>query len=175
MQPGATSISDISALSLRARLALALRLFAGYCDRRGLVHPEISAYLDHLWRFLAVGNAGEGFEEWISDRTPLLFAGLGDEYPPDFEAFLAARTVSEREFRQALGCTTEVLYGSMYAAADEPGSREFLGELAKLVAAFGVEFPDTRPFLGSRWSDGHGWGAQPTPEELITWRAPSPE
>src|SRR4051794_7546304 len=102
---------DVAALSLRARLALALRVFADYCDRRGLVHPEIAAYLGHMWRSLAVGNAGEGFDEWVSGETPLVPAGLGDEYPPGFEEVLTARGVSESEFRQALRCTTEVLYG----------------------------------------------------------------
>jgi hypothetical protein len=124
-----------------------------------------------MWRFLAVGNAGEGFDEWVSGETPLVAAGLGYEYPRGFEEFLADRGVTEREFRRALCCTTEVLYGSIYAAADEPGLRQFLGQLAELATLFGVVHPDTRPFIGSRWSDRHGWGARPTLEEFACWRA----
>jgi hypothetical protein len=161
---------DITALSLSARLAIALRLFAGYCERRGLAHPEITAYLDHLWRFLGLPETGEGFLAWEADRPPLIEAGLGYEYPPGFEAFLGARGVPEREFRQVVCYTTEVLYSSMYGASDEPGSRRFVGELAALVGPLGVAFPDLRPFAGSRWSDRQGWGAPPTTEELAAWR-----
>jgi hypothetical protein len=78
--------------------------------------------------------------------------------------------VLEREFRQAVCCTTEVLYGSLYGAADESGSRRFVGELTALAGPLGVSFPDIQPFSGSRWSDGHGWGTTPTTEELAAWR-----
>jgi hypothetical protein len=134
-----------------------------------LDNAEVVAYLDYMWRFLVV-EAGVGFDEWVSSEPALMSAGLGDDFAPDFEAFLAARGVPEAEFRQALCCTTEVLYGSMYAAADEQGSRLFLTELAELAAPFGVALPHMRPFVGSRWSDGHGWGACPSPEELAAWR-----
>ncbi|VTS06825.1 unnamed protein product [Tuwongella immobilis] len=43
---------DVSVLSQRARLAVALHLFRGYCDRRSLHHPEIDRYLGHLWEFV---------------------------------------------------------------------------------------------------------------------------
>jgi len=165
------TILDITALSLRARLAIALRLFAGYCEHRGLEHPEITAYLDYLWRFIALGGSAEAFGEWEASQPALIETGLGYEYPAGFEEFLAACEVPEREFRRAVGLTTEVLYTSMYAAADEPGSRRFLGELANLAGAFGVGFPDTRHFAESRWSDGHGWGSRPSPEEVAAWRS----
>jgi hypothetical protein len=164
-------IPDLTALSLRARLAIALRLFAGYCQRHGLAHPQVTAYLDYLWRFIGLPRSPEAFNQWQADPPALVETGLGYDYPPGFEALLAARGVPEQEFRYALSSATEVLYGSMYAAADESGSRRFVGELAALAASLGVGFPDLRPFSGSRWSDGHGWGACPTPEELAAWRA----
>jgi hypothetical protein len=40
--------ADVSGLSLRARLALALHLFRRYCGRHGLAHPEIDRYTDYL-------------------------------------------------------------------------------------------------------------------------------
>jgi hypothetical protein len=147
-----------------------LRLFAGYCERRGLAHPEIDRFLNHLWMFVGLSSDEETFRRWVENEPPLTHAGLGDPYPVGFDQVLAAAGVPAAEFRQALGCTTEVLYGSVYAAADEAGSRRFVGELAALVASLGVSLPDTRPFTGSRWSDGHGWGARPSAEELATWR-----
>lgn len=164
-------IVDVTALSLRARLALALRLFAGYCELRGLHHPEVAAYLDYLWRFIGMPGSSEAFGRWTADEPPLVGAGLGWEYPPGFVGLLADCGVPEREFRRVLGYTTEILFGSLYGAADEAGSRRFLTELANVVAPLGVRFPDTEPFAGSRWSDGGGWGAVPSVEELGVWRA----
>lgn len=163
-------IPDLAPLSLRARLAIALRLFAGYCERRGLDHPEVGVYLDYLWRFIGMGGSAEAFGQWTADEPALVGTGLGWEYPPEFEALLAARGVPEQEFRQAVCCTTEVLYGSLYAAADESGSRGHVSRLVALVGPLGVAIPDTRPFLKSRWGDGHGWGALLSTEELAAWR-----
>jgi hypothetical protein len=135
-----------------------------------LDHPEVAAYLDYLWRFISLPGSVEAFGQWTADEPPLVGAGLGWEYPPGFEAFLAARGVPEREFRQVLGCTTEVLFSSLYGATDEVGSRRFVAELAELVAPLGVGFPDTGPFARSRWSDGAGWGLIPSAEEVAGWR-----
>jgi hypothetical protein len=168
----ALPIPDITALSLRARLAIALRLFAGYCERRGLAHPEVAAYLEYLWRFISMSGEPGAFRQWEADEPPLVATGLGWEYPPGFEALLAARSVPEREFRQAVCCTTEVLYGSLYGAADESGSRQLVAELVALVSPIGVAFPDTQPFSASRWIDGHGWGSIPPSQVLAAWREP---
>jgi hypothetical protein len=82
-------IADVTALSLRARLALALRLFAGYCELRGLHHPEVVAYLDYLWRFIGMPGSSEAFGRWTADEPQLVAAGLGWEYPPGFVGLLA--------------------------------------------------------------------------------------
>lgn len=155
---------------MRARLAIALRLFAGYCERRGFDHPEVAAYLDYLWRFVGLPGSTQAFDEWSLAEPALVGAGLGWEYPPGFEEHLAERGVPEREFRHAVCTATEVLYGSLYGAADEPGSRRFVGDLAALAAPLGVPFPDLRPFAGARWADGHGWGKLASAEELAAWR-----
>ncbi len=77
------------------------------------------------------------------------------------------------EFRGPLCLTTEILFGSMFGAADESGSRRYLGELAEAVGRWGVDWPHLAPFSGSRWSDGSGWGAIPTAAELASWQAGS--
>lgn len=164
---------DVTALSLRARLAIALNLFAAYCERRGLHHPEIAAYLDYLWRFIGMPTTTEEFARWQEDEPPLVRAGLGWEYPPGFETFLAGCGVAESEFRGALGPTTEVLFGSMYGAADESGSKRYISELAQAVAHWGIRWPNLTPFSSSRWLDGSGWGAIPTEAELEAWRVGS--
>ena len=156
---------------MRARVAITLRLFAGYCEQRGLEHPEVAAYLDSLWQFIGLSGSPEAFVAWESGQPALIETGLGYEYPSGFEAFLAECGVPEREFRRAVCLTTEVLFTSMYAAANEPKSRRYLGELAELAGWYGVAFPDTRPFGGSRWSAGARLGILPLrPRELVAWR-----
>ena len=96
--------------------------------------------------------------------------GLGDDFPPGFESVLSAAGVSAAEFRQVLGCATEVLYSIMYGAADEEGSRQYLSELASVAESVGAEWPDMSCFSESKWSDGHGWGKRPSEQELARWR-----
>ena len=157
-------------LSLSARIAIALHLFRGYCNRRGLIHPEIDRFVEHLWEFIALPVGGGGFEPWRQREPLLTHIGLGDDFPAEFESVLTVAGVSSVEFRQVLGCTTEVLYSTMYGAADEPGSRQYLSELAMVAESVGVEWPEMRCFSESRWSDGHGWGKHPSEQELVAWR-----
>jgi hypothetical protein len=162
-------LSELAALSMRARLAIALHLFAGYCGRRRLNHPDVESFVEHLWRFMGL-KGGEDFERWEFGRPPLIDAGMGWEYPPGFEAFLAARGIPQAEFRRVLECTTELLYGSMYGAADNAGSLQYLEELAGVGALVGVVWPDLAAFAGSGWV-GDGWGQPLSPEQLSRWRA----
>jgi hypothetical protein len=161
---------DVKPLSQRARLAIALHLFRGYCSRRGLAHPEIDRLLAHLWEAVGFWTDGEAFGRWVKREPPLVYAGLGDPYPTGFEEALRSAAVPAAEFQDALSATTEVLYISMYGAADEERSRQFLYELATTATAWGVEWPDIRRFAGSRWADGHGWGNRLTVQELAEWR-----
>jgi hypothetical protein len=165
-----TPLPDVGQLSLRARAAYGLTLFEGYCRARGLEHMEIVAFEDHLWRFVGTVDEPNAFDCWLEAEPPLIEAGLGYEYPAGFEAFLASRGVPEREFRQALQATTEIIYGSLYAAADEVGSQIDLIHLWRVAETVGVRCPDLSRFNGSRWADRGGWGVLPRPEELAQWR-----
>lgn len=157
-------------MSLRARIAIALHLFRGYCNRRNLYHPEIDRFVEHLWEFLALPAGGGGFDTWKNREPELTFVGLGDDYPSEFETFLTDAGVSLTEFRHVLGYTAEVLYSTMYGAADEKRSRKDLSELAAIAETFGVEWPDMSCFSESKWSDCHGWGNRPSEQELTNWR-----
>jgi hypothetical protein len=155
-------------LSLCARIAIAPHLFRTYCNRSDLDHPEIDLFVEHLWEFISL-PAG-GFESWVKREPPLTDAGLGDDFPQGFDSVLAVAGVSGEEFTQVLACTTEVLYSSMYAAADEEGSRRYLSELASIAESVGVEWPDMTCFADFKWSDCHGWGQRPSDQELAGWR-----
>jgi hypothetical protein len=144
-------LSEVAALSLTARLAVALHLFAGYCRRRGLDHPELAQYIEHMWGFAAAWQGGgEGFDEWYFGRPDLAEAGLGYEYPEGFETYLATTGVSEQEFRAALMHTTEIVYSSLFSVADNAGSLQDLEGLAGIALAAGAVWPDLSAFAGAR-------------------------
>ena len=125
--------------------------------------------MTHLWEFISL-PAGRAFEDWKRREPPLTHVGLGDDYPPEFDSVLMTAGVSAAEFRQVLSCTTEVLYSTMYGAADEEGSRQYLSELAWVAESVGAEWPDMSCFSESKWSDYHGWGKRPTEQDLAEWR-----
>jgi hypothetical protein len=160
----------VAALSLTARVCVALHLFTGYCRRRGLDHPEVARYIEHMWGFAALPGGGQGFEQWEFGRPALVDAGLGYEYPEGFEAYLAATDVPAPEFRAALMHTTEALYGSLWGAADDAGSLREVKELAGIALAAGAVWPDLSAFAESRWLGG-GWGSRLSPDQLARWRS----
>ncbi|MBI1915264.1 MAG: hypothetical protein HYS12_11075 [Planctomycetes bacterium] len=162
---------DVASLSLPARLAVALHLFTGYCRHWGLDHPELSSFVEHLWAYMQV--RGDTFEAWYSRRPPLVEAGMGWDYPDGFKDYLASRGVPEAEFHRVLWATTEILYFSLFGAADDTGSLSLLNELASVATARGVRWPNLAPFASSLWVGGGG-GQCLSDEELSQWRAAAP-
>jgi hypothetical protein len=165
-----SSYPDVCSLSQRARLAIALRLFKGYCGRIGVHHPEIDRFLETWWDFVSFFGDGTQFGRWEKSQPPLIFTGLGDPCPTEVSEALEGAGVEQSEFLDALSCATEVAYTSMYGASDNEGSRRFLLELADIAVAHGVCWPDLAKFATSRWVDGHGWGGRPSEQELAVWR-----
>ena len=166
---GDASIPEISHLSLCARLAIVLRLFAGYCEKRQLKHPEIEIYLEYLWWFVGMIQESSEFDRWCEAQPIILETGLGYEYPSGFERHLASQNIPEPEFRHLICYTTEILYGSLFSACDEPGSRSYLTQIAIIVEKYGVTFPCITPYECSLWEPS-GWGTSPTAAELPDWR-----
>jgi hypothetical protein len=163
-------LEQVRELSLTARLAVALVLFSEYCRLRSLQHAEIDAFVDYLWRFMTTHRRGELFNVWVEEEPALVSVGLGDEFEVELKEHIQSRGVSLAEFRQVVDCVTEVLYGSMYLAADEPRSFGDLVELAAIVKPLGVDWPDLKRFADSRWSDNHGWGKDLSPADVARWR-----
>jgi hypothetical protein len=156
---------------LTARLGVALHLFAGYCRCRGLDHSEIGRYIEYMWAFVALPGGGVGFDEWEFSRPDLVDAGLGyDDWPAGLSEHLAHQGVAEAEFRAALMHCTEVLYSSLWAAADNAGSLRDVAGLADIALPAGAAWPDLSAFAASPWVGG-GWGGRLSAEELARWRA----
>jgi hypothetical protein len=156
-------------LSLTARLAVGLHCFHGYCRIRGLDHPVITEFLDDLWRFPVISDLKE-FGQWERSHPPLVYVGLGDEFPVDFEVFLAESHVSPIEFRELLGCVVQIVFSSFYGASDNANASRFLNRVLEITKGYGVSPPPIERFSASRFADRHGWGNRLSPAERDSWR-----
>jgi hypothetical protein len=162
-------LSEVASLSLTARLGVALNLFRGYCHCRGINHPEVCRFIEYLWTYVALPGGGVGFEDWYFGRPDLAEVAIGYDWAPGFADYLQNCKVNETEFREALTLCYEVIYGSLYAAADDAGSLRNVAGLAAIAVPAGAVWPDLSVFASSPWVDG-GWGVQVTAKELAQWR-----
>jgi hypothetical protein len=159
-----------AALSLTARLAVALHCFAGYCRARAIDHPAVGAFLDHLWAFPAISGYEE-FRPWEKNHPSLIHVALGDEYPRWFREFLESTGIPADEFRELIGNVVEIIFGSFYGAADNRGSLKCLRKVVSIVRKHGITAPPRKRFANSRFRDGCGWGIPLTMLERDKWRA----
>jgi hypothetical protein len=162
-------ICEVSALSIAARLAIALCCVESYCRVRRLHHPEIDAFLEHLWEFPSL-RPGKAFGEWERRMPGLVSAGLGCEYPAGFGDFLAAQKTSESDFRSLLRDTAEIVFWGAHGEVDDLQSRQFLLEVVEAVSQNGVQPPPVSLFAESRWRDGNSWGIPVPHETVLQWR-----
>jgi hypothetical protein len=130
----------------------------------------VDELLDHLWDLpLVLGT--EAWDEWESKHPALVGAGLGDNLPHEFEAFLQAHGVAIGEFRELLESTVEIAFGSFYAAADDTESLGYLQKVVRIVRLHGIEPPPVDLFSPSRFNDRHGWGDKLSETERKAWRS----
>jgi hypothetical protein len=164
-------LSIAATLSLNARLAVALHLFAGYCHCRGLNYPDIDQYIEHMWGFitLSLPEGGGGFDAWEKSRPELVDSGMGWNLLERVADHLAERRVNEAEFHSALMNCTEVLYGSLFGVAEDAASRNYVSKLADAATQVGAAWPDLATFESSKWAV-RTWGNPLTVVEMARWR-----
>jgi hypothetical protein len=156
------------ALSLSARLAVALHCFHRYCQVRGLTGPDIDAFLEHMWQFPCI--SGHARVRWERERPVLVDVGLGDRAPPALVERLARARVAPREFRALLASTVDIVFGSLYGAADYHASLQRLGTVLRIAARANVLPPPPASFSNSRFEECRGWGPTLSPRERDVWR-----
>jgi hypothetical protein len=159
-----------AALSLTARLAVALHCFADYCRARAIDHPAVAAFLDDLWEFPAISGPEE-FRPWEKNHPILVNVALGDEYPRWFKEFLEEIDIPAEEFRELIGNVAEIIFGNFYGVADDRGSLECLRKVMSIVRKHGITAPPRKRFANSRFCDAGGWGIPLTMSERDKWRA----
>jgi hypothetical protein len=121
-----------------------------------------------MWQL--IGPAGTIFPGWEETNPPLVYAGLGDDYPPGFGAFLESKGIVEGEFRELLSNVVEVVYCNAYGAADSAKTLQFILDAIKASERWGGRCPDVSRFKSSWWADNHGWGSVLSWDRLGEWR-----
>src|SRR6266581_2645942 len=106
----------LKALSLTARLAMALHCLRDYCSALALHHIEIELFLEDLWEFPLIES--DRWDQWEQGHPPLVHTALGDDWPVGFEDFLGSRKLKQQEFRYLIENVTEIVFGSFYGATD---------------------------------------------------------
>ena len=160
-------IDKFRPLSLRARQAVALIVFDRWLAKIGIRHDELDAVCEHLWQWMTVDH--HTFGVWSGFESPVLDAALGDGLPAELTLQCEQRGVDPVEFKAVLADLVEITYFSLYGAARDEESLEFLRHVVEVGAAAGITPPSAEPFAQSLFTDNHGVG-RPTVEEVERWR-----
>jgi len=164
--------ASFNRVGLNGRLVVALIVVQRYCQKWGVRAAALDLWFDHLWEWPTVDSSS--FETWSEAEPPLIQSGLGDPLPAELLAQLAAAGVNADEFAALIMHATEIVYSSLYAAADDKGSLEDLGKVFEVAERSGVMIPPAETVSHCRINDGHGWGRKLTREELAALRSPGP-
>jgi hypothetical protein len=159
-------LDDYRTLSLPARLAVGIHCFERYCNAKGLRHPMISDFINHMWEL----PCAKSFTKWESQACEFVHVGLGDPFPPEIVDLLRTVTVTEEEFRGLVESVVEIIYSSAYGASDDARSLKYLGRVLFITASVGVTPPPARSFLISLFDVRHGWGPRLEANERDIWR-----
>jgi hypothetical protein len=130
-------------------------------------HDELDAVCEHLWQWMSVDY--RTFGVWSEFESPVLDAALGDELPAELSQQCEERGVDAAEFKAVLASVVEITYFSLYGAACDAESLEFLRHVLEVGAAADITPPSAEPFAQSLFTDGDGVG-RPTVEEVQQWR-----
>src|SRR5690348_15787878 len=140
------TVADASALSLLARLGVALCCFEGYCRAVALQTKSVQDFLSYMWEWPLM-MAPRQFEEWETKRTSLVEFGLGEQLPEDLEDVLRQKGIDLDEFRNLVEGTVEIIWGSFYAASDDRGSLRELSRVVAICERRGIQPPSLEVFV----------------------------
>jgi hypothetical protein len=166
-EPSGDSVgpADFRQLSMNARLAAALLISTRWLERVGIHDSELDALVEHLWAWLTV--TPDTFDAWYESEPALVLVGLGGELPDRLTANCTAHGIEPERLAALLRGLTEIVYGSLFGAADDEGSLAELGTVAAVVGQHGLALPPSGLFADSPISEGR---ARMDPARVHRWR-----
>ena len=152
-------------LSVIARQCVAAICLRRFCERYGIVHDHIDAFVEHLWGVAVVKP--ESFEVWELGFQTLPAAGWGEPLPPELLEIIppTVRADYERLANAVIECSAATWY-----AGDIPATLCAFEDVASVMRAHGIPLPRLEPFQSSSPAVFDGWGSRPSPGELAAWR-----
>ena len=162
-----TYLEKCSELSLTARVAIALKVFDGFCAENSLSSPLINEFTNYLWEWPLI-DGPEQFTLWESSKPFLVNYGIGDDVNSELNLLLSESRVNESRFRKIIGGIVEILWGSFWGGCENEQS---LNSLNIVIEQSSVQdLPNLTPFKFSKFSDNGGWGNQVILEDVIYWK-----
>ena len=164
----ATYIEQCNELSLTARVAIALKVFDGFCAENSLSSPIIDEFTDYLWKWPLIDGPDQ-FTPWESSKPFLVNYGIGDETNFELNLLLSESCINEFRFREIVGGIVEILWGSFWGGCENEQS---LNSLNKVIEHSSIQdLPNLTPFKFSKFSDNGGWGNKVVLEDVIYWKS----
>lgn len=161
--PSNAAAAELSVIARQCVAAICLRRF---CDRYGIRHPGVDAFVEHLWGVATV--TPEMFTAWEQNFQNLPASTWGGPLPPEVLAVipLAVRADYERLANAAIECSAATWY-----TGDIDATLRAFEAVAAVMHIHGVPLPYLEPFRSSSPRALDGWGSQPSPAELREWHA----
>jgi hypothetical protein len=153
-------------LSVIARQCIAAVCFERYCEHHDLKHPDIRAFIDHIWRVGAIESPDQ-FIEWEQGFQWLSASGWGAPIPQDVLDTIPPAT--RQEYKKLAEYVIETSATTWYGS-NMQGTREYLLKVIRIVSAYGIELPNFGLFKHSSAEFHGGWGNNPSPDLLYAWR-----
>lgn len=161
---GARAEQQVRRISVRGRQCVAVTCLERFCDKYGLRHPDITAFIEHVWKVAQIHD--ETFGEWEAVFGELAITGQGDPYPDGLAASIPARLA--RDFDELTQRVYESSAATWYSVA-ELSIEECLAAL-RIAEAHQLPLPDVSRFINEPVDLFAGWGPPVTDETLAQWR-----
>lgn len=157
-------------LSLSARACMALHITEAFFVKKGLCHPIIDEFFEHLWAH-PLQHSPREFSQWEAMRGDLVDFGLTDDLPDDLEALLPLSGVSEEELFHVVEAPVEILWGNFFSNPNSELAQEYLERTLQLAEREGFIFPKLSIYSDSLFTDNNGWGRPVGMDTRDLWRS----
>lgn len=158
-------LKQVSELSINERQCVAIVCFERYCRKHLISHPDISAFVEHVWK---VAQIKDNFCEWSDKFVELAITGQGDPYPDDLRKAIPPELISE------FNLFTQYVYeiGAVcWYGSESDKSNKMLLKIFEILDKHSISFPDLCLYRDDSEKSNDGWTPAISDDKLNMWRA----
>jgi hypothetical protein len=153
---GAVRAADYADSSITRMSWAALLGMEHWLRRAGLSHPEIDAWLDHLWRWSVVNPTV--FDAWYGARPVLVDIEQTGKLPQQFVGWSERASIPAEHLRTMVFAVTDIIYANLFGGIQWKYPEESLDAIADILGHYELGLPPPECLPSSARSDKHGWG-----------------